>query len=145
MIRWLQKEDCEGRFNSSFFCHDENGGELSVYVKSPDLTECAEKCVEAFNTLSESMINEICEKLISCAKEGGINKKFKLPVLDHALDILNDCWFIALYVDMASQDDEVAYVVEGEGNWGETVGFVIRNNKVIYVGVDCFKYMKNVE
>lgn len=28
----------------------------------------------------------------------------------------------ALYVDMAGAEDEVGYVVEGEGDWGEPVG-----------------------
>lgn len=147
MIRWLQQEDGEGRFHSSFFRNDEKDDELIVYAnsQSSDPTECAEKCVEAFNHLAEPVIHEICEKLISCAKECGINEEFELPVLDRPIDILNACWFVALYVDMESKDDEVAYVVEGEGDWGEAVGFVIRNNQVIYVGADYFDYMENVQ
>lgn len=89
---------------------------MSVYVKSPNLAECAEKCVEAFNNLTDSDINEICEKIISCVKEGGIIEEFELPALDNALDILNYCWFTALYVNMLSKEDEIAYVVEGEGD-----------------------------
>lgn len=147
MINWLQQEDgvCEGSFKSNFFRDDENGDELSVYVQSPDLKECAEKCVEAFNNLTESEINEICKKIISCAKENGINEEFELPALDHALDILNYCWFTSLYVNMLSKEDEIAYVVEGEGDWGEIIGFAVKNNKVIYVGIDYFDYMKDEE
>ena len=72
MIFWLQQEDGEGRFNSKFFRNDENEDELIVYANSgsPDFMECAEKCVDAFNSLSEPVINEICQKLINCAQEG---------------------------------------------------------------------------
>lgn len=147
MINWLHQEDgaCEGSFKSDFFRDDENGDMLNVYAKSPDLAECAEKCVEAFNNLTESEISEICNKIISCAKEGGIDEEFELPALDNALDILNYCWFTALYVNMLSKEDEIAYVVEGEGDWGEVIGFVIENNEIIYVGTDYFDYMKDEE
>lgn len=147
MIHWLNQEEdfCEGTFQSKFFRDDENGDELTVYVKSPDLAECAEKCVEAFNSLTESEINEICKKIISCAKEGGINEEFELPSPANALDILNDCWFTALYVNMLSEEDEIAYVVEGEGDWGEVIGFAVENDKVTYVGVDYLDCMKDGE
>lgn len=145
MIRWLHQENGEGRFTSRFFRDDENNDELIVYANSssPDFMECAEKCVDAFNNLSKPLIHEICEKLINCAKEGGINEEFELPALDNALDILNYCWFVALYVDMESKDDEIAYAVEGEGDWGENIGFVINNDSVIYAGADYLDYMKN--
>lgn len=64
MIRWLQQEEGEGRFNSKF---------------------------EAFNQLSDSVINEIGEGLISCAKEGGLDEE--LSVLDSPLGIFRYCWF----------------------------------------------------
>ena len=147
MINWLHQEDgvCEGSFKSKFFRDDENGDELMVYAANPNLTGCAEKCVEAFNNLTESEINQICKEIINCAKEGGINEEFELPALDNALDILNYCWFTSLYVNMLSKEDEIAYVVAGEGNWGEVIGFAVKNNKVIYVGVDYFDYMKDEE
>ena len=146
MIRWLHQEDGEGRFNSKFFRNDENEDELIVYANSdsPDFIECAEKCVEAFNDLSKPVINEICKKLISCAKEGGgMNEEFELPAFDNALDILNYCWFMALYVDMGSKADEIAYAVEGEGDWGENIGFVINDGRVVYVGADYLDHMRN--
>ena len=36
MIRWLQQEDVEGRFNSKFFRNDEGGDEFIVYANSDD-------------------------------------------------------------------------------------------------------------
>lgn len=135
-----------GRFNSKFFRNDEGGDEFIVYVNSddPDFMESAEKCVDSFNSLSESVINEICQKLISCAQEGdGLDEEFELPALDNPLDILNYCWFMALYVDMKSIGDEIAYAVEGEGEWGENIGFVIKNDSVVYVGADYLEHMEN--
>ena len=147
MINWLHQEDgaCEGSFKSAFFRDDENGDMLSVYAKSPDLAECAEKCIEAFNNLTESEISEICKEIINCAKEGGIDEGFELPALDNDLDILKYCWFTALYVNMLSKEDEIAYVLEGEGDWGEVIGFAVNNNEVVYVGTDYFDYMKDEE
>lgn len=147
MIDWSHQEEgvCEGSFKSNFFRDDENGDVLSVGVKSPDLIECAEKCVEAFNNLTESDINEICKEIINCLKEDGIDEEFELPALENALDILNYCWFTSLYVNMLSPEDEISYVVEGEGDWGDVIGFVVNNNKVIYVGTDYFDYMREGE
>ena len=67
---------------------------------------------------------------------------FSSSVPDNALDILNYCWFTTLYVNMLSENDEIAYVVEGEGDWGDVVGFAVKNHKVIYVGADYFDYMR---
>lgn len=143
MIRWLNQEDevWEGSFESPFFRNDENGPEFCVSVNGPEQAECAEQCVEAFQHLSEAVIEEICEKLMVCAKEAGI----VFPVPENRLDVLKVCWFMALYVDMAHKEEEIAYVVEGEGAWGEAIGFVMRGDKVVYVGGEAyFDYMENV-
>ena len=144
MINWLHQEDgfCEGSFKSHVFHDEENGNELRVGVKSAALKGCAERCVEAFNNLSEPMINEICKEILNCAKECGMDEEYELPVPDNALDILNYCWFTTLYVNMLSENDEIAYDVEGEGDWGDVVGFAVKNHKVIYVGADYFDYMR---
>ena len=147
MINWLHQEEgfCEGSFKSNFFRDDENGDVLSIGVQSPDLIECAEKCVDAFNNLTESEISEICREIINCVKKDGIDEEFELPELENAIDILNYCWFTTLYVNMSNKEDEIAYVVEGEGDWGDAIGFIVKNNKVIYVGTDYFGYMKDGE
>ena len=149
MIDWLYEEEefCEGSFKikSKFFRHDENGDVLNVGCKSSDLMECAEKCVEAFNNLAESEINQICKEIINYVVESNKYEDYELPALENPLDILNYCWFTTLYVNMLSQEDEIAYVVEGEGEWGDVIGFVVNNNKIIYVGTDYFDYMKGEE
>ncbi|MDE6926133.1 MAG: hypothetical protein K2P59_12880 [Acetatifactor sp.] len=147
MIHWQHQEEgfCEGIFRSSFFRDDEGSDELGIGVKSPDLQECAEKCVEAFNNLTESAINEICKEIINCAQEGGMDEEFELPAPDHATDILNHCWFTTLYVNMSGREDEIAYVVEGEGEWGDVIGFAVKGDEVIYVGTEYLDYMEDGE
>ena len=44
---------------------------------------------------------------------------------------------------MGSKDDEIAYAVEGEGEWGESIGFYINNGSVVYAGTDYLDYMEN--
>lgn len=44
---------------------------------------------------------------------------------------------------MENKDDTIAYAVEGEGEWGENIGFYIDHDDVIYVGADYLEYMKN--
>ena len=146
MINWIHQEEgyCEGSFISAFFRDDENCNELVVCAKSPKLSECAEKCVEAFNSLSESEIKKICENIIISIKESGKDSYFDLSILDNPLDILNYCWFVTLYVDMLSLEDEIAYVMEGEGEWGSLIGFVINNGRIVYVGENYLDYIGNL-
>lgn len=75
--------------------------------------------MEAFNALPEAAVREICGQLAACAEEGGLDEA---DGLSDPQDILRYCWFAALYVDMEGAEDEVGYVVEGEGDWGEPGG-----------------------
>ena len=142
MINWthIEEEFCEGTFKSAFFRDDEGGDILQIGAKSHDLADCAEKCVEAFNALTQAEITEICDKIIECIKEDGLDDGFELP--ENSVDILESCWFTMLYVNMLSHDDNVAFVVEGEGDWGEVIGFAYDNGKLVYVGTDYFSCMK---
>ena len=138
MIYW-SNENGEGSFQSKFFQDDEYKHKLSIYINDDKLKECAEKCVESLNNLTDGMIDEICTQLWENVKD-----EFTLPKINDVREILNYCWFEALYVDLINDDDEIAYAVEGEGDWGTEVGFVIRDNKVIYAGIDYLDYIKNV-
>lgn len=142
MINWLnkQEESWEGIFKSSFFRNDENQQDLFIYIENPSIANYAEKCVESFNALSEATINEICTGIIKCAEQGGINEGFELPKLENVREILKYCWFVAIYVSVPDNEDSVSYIVEGEGEWGEVIGFVIDNDRLAYVGVDCFDH-----
>ncbi len=146
MITWQNEfeNNAEGTFKSKFFRNDEHGYEFSICVNDIALKDCAEKCIDSFDNLPEKVIAEICQMLIECAQTEGAEEGFELPELDNKIDILKYCWFNNLYVDMAGENDEIAYVVEGEGDWGLPVGFVIRNNQVVYAGGDYLDYIQNV-
>ena len=102
-----------------------------------DVTESQTLCSSVENT-------DYSITLVKSKKHENVKDEFTLPKINDVREILNYCWFEALYVDMINDDDEIAYAVEGEGDWGTEVGFVIRDNKVIYAGIDYLDYIKNV-
>ena len=139
MITWLRTgEIWEGLFKSSFFCNEDKERDLFVYIEDASAESYAEKCIEIFNSLSNSVIEKICEGLFECAKEGGINDDFELP--KNITDILDYCWFTTVYVSIPNDENDISFIVEGEGEWGEAIGFVIENGQLAYVGVDYFDY-----
>lgn len=124
----------EGTFTSRIF-RNENSAEMLIYFNSLDY---AEDCIEHFNSLSDDVIDEICHGLIeSCHLS---DEDFELPELENVRDILEYCWFTSMTVDVP-EDDGISYVIEGEGDWGEVVGFVIKNGILAYVGVDYEEYL----
>ena len=144
MIDWVHQEEgyCEGHFKSTFFRDDEKKDIFTVMSSNPDSNEYAEKCVEAFNNLTETIIYEICKEIIHHVKEEETYEGIELSSLDNPLDILNHCWFTTLYICATTNDNDIAYIVEGEGDWGNLIGFAIKNNMLVHVGDDYFDYME---
>ena len=136
IIKNLQKiapdeEILEGTFTSSFFSND-GDNELVVSIRNGDIIDYAEKCIEHFNSLSDDVIDKICEGIVeSCEEEYEIIS---------VRDILDYCWFYDMTVDVP-ENDGISYVIGGEGDWGETVGFVIENGSLVYVGIDFENYL----
>ncbi|MDE5854833.1 MAG: hypothetical protein K2H19_07205 [Ruminococcus sp.] len=131
------EEIMEGTFISNFF-HNEDVNELSVCIRNGEIIDYAEKCIEHFNSLSDDIIDEICHGLIeSCHLS---DEDFELPELENVRKILEYCWFTSMAVDVP-EDNRISYVIEGEGDWGEVVGFVIKNGSLAYVGVDYEEYL----
>lgn len=143
MIENLQKivpdeEILEGTFTSSFFSND-GEKELVVCIRNGGIIDYAEKCIEHFNSLTDDVIDEICHGLIeSCHLSD--DEDFELPELENVRDILDYCWFTSITVDVP-EDDGISYVVEGEGDWGEAVGFAIKDGSLVYVGDDYEQYL----
>lgn len=133
MIEWINKEfdSWEGVFKSRIFRDDEGGDELAVYIEHHSIADYAEKCIEALNSLSDSVVEKICKGIIKAAKEYG-----ELPEINDTLDILNYCWFTAVYISVPKNPKHLEYVVEGEGDWGDVIGFRMKNDKPVYIGVD---------
>lgn len=125
------EEILEGTFTSSFFSND-GEKELVVCIKNGDIIDYAEKCIEHFNSLSDDVIDEICDGILeSCIEEYEIIS---------VRDILEYCWFYDMTVDVP-EGDGISYVIGGEGDWGEVVGFVIKNGSLAYVGADYEEYL----
>lgn len=132
------EEVMEGTFTSRFFSSDE-GNELVICLRNGDIIDYAEKCIEHFNSLPDDVIDEICHGLIeSCHLSD--DEDFELPELKNVRDILEYCWFYDLTVDIP-ENDGISYTVGGEGEWGEVVGFVIKNGNLEYVGFDFEEYL----
>ncbi|MCR5122531.1 MAG: hypothetical protein K6B74_08950 [Ruminococcus sp.] len=140
LIKWADKrkkaaEDPDGEFESAVF-HNENNNVLGIYLMEGASRVYAEECVKSLNALPPKTVIEICKGIIKCAKDGGENKEFELPLLDNAKDILNYCWFTDVYAVKPKSSEMILYVVSGEGDWGETVYFAIGNETVAVVGAD---------
>ncbi|MDE5569445.1 MAG: hypothetical protein K2I82_02185 [Ruminococcus sp.] len=136
MIKNIEKiapdeEILEGTFKSNFFRSDIDD-ELSVCIRNSEIIDYAEKCIEHFNSLPDDVIDKICEGIIeSCEEE---------YELENVRDILEYCWFTSMAVDVP-ENDGISYVIDGEGEWGEVVGFVIKNGSLAYVGIDFEEYL----
>ena len=139
MIEWTnQSEHPEGVFKSNIFLNDAREPELSIFIESPDIAEYAEKCVESLNDLPDSAIADICDGIIKAAEEfGDDSEQYEI---ESPRDILKYCWFTAVYVSAPENEDDITYIVEGEGDWGEEIGFVIKNGEAVYVGIEYFDH-----
>lgn len=127
-------EIVEGVFQSKIF-QNELDDRLCIYLRNASVFDYAERCIAHFNSMSDELIDQICKNLIKSSENDSPDEEYELPELENVRDILKYCWFTSLTVDIP-QTDEVAYTVEGEGEWGECVGFIIRNGKLLYVGVN---------
>ncbi len=129
----------EGTFISRIFKND-GDDRLSVLFDDDTIKEYAEKCIEHFNNMPDEMVDLICSGIIKCAEAGGLDEEFELPEIENVRDILEYCWFTTMTVDI-SENDGISYVIEGEGDWGEVVGFVIKNGNLAYVGDEFEEYL----
>ncbi|MCM1505851.1 MAG: hypothetical protein NC177_01770 [Ruminococcus flavefaciens] len=121
----------EGSFTSRIF-KDYRDDRLLIYLEDETIQNYAERCIEHFNSMTDDMIDEICHWLIESCHLSDY-EDFELPELENVRDILDYCWFTTMIVD-TPKNDGISYTVEGEGDWGEVVGFVIKNGNVSYVG-----------
>lgn len=136
MIRFNYAPDGvgEGIFKSNYFKDDMGGDEFLVYIFNKTYADYAETCVRHFNRLSDEVINVICHHIILSAKQNHRNPGFVLPELKQNTDILNFCWFKAMIVSIPGDRSKASYVIQGEGDWGDVIGFVVTEDVVTYVG-----------
>lgn len=127
----------EGTFTSEIFPNDETQ-EMTIYIRNKSLMNYAKKCINHFNSMPDSMIDEICRRIIKNLKFIGAD--FELSEFENVRDILNYCWFTAMAVDIP-ENEEISYLIEGEGEWGEIVGIVVKNGSISYVGDNYYSYI----
>ncbi|MDE5862475.1 MAG: hypothetical protein K2H28_09825 [Ruminococcus sp.] len=127
----------EGTFTSEIF-PNEDTQEMTIYIRNKSLMDYAEKCINRFNSMSDDMVDEICRRIIKNLQFIGAD--FELSEFENVRDILNYCWFTTMIVD-TPKNDGISYIIEGEGEWGEVIGFVIKNGSLEYVGSDFEEYL----
>ena len=139
MINW---NNDEGTFESRFFLNENDDPELEIYVEKPlpEYYDHAERCAAALNSLPQDSIEKICRGILRSAKR---NNNSGLPLSDirNPADILRYCWFAAVYDVYRPQDkSRLMYIVEGEGDWGESIGFVMDGSELLYAGAEYFEF-----
>ncbi len=143
MITWTNKEDeaWEGEFKSLIF-HGVDDENLIVYIENPSAADYAERCAAFLNEMPEAAVNDICENIISIEKtdKDKLEKNFKMPELETPVDVLKYCWFGEVYVFVPQGENKISFCVEGEGEWGDNIGFVFENGRLVYVGNDAVNY-----
>lgn len=139
MIKWtIQKEEIwSGTFSSAFFRNENGSTEMEVCIDDGSVAEYAEKCIDSFNSLSEDIIPEICKGILRCMKKehaGAFLKRFRFR--RDPQKILAHCYFANIYINPPEDENKISYIVEGEGDWDDVIGFVINDGKLVYVGTD---------
>ena len=122
----------EGSFKSGYFKDDMGGNEFTVYIKDKSFQSYAEECIQHFNTLSESVINDICQKIVTYVEQDC--EDFDLPELEKTTDILNYCGFGSLEIGYPKH--RISYVIQGEGDWGEYFEVIIKDSIPVYAGAE---------
>lgn len=122
----------EGTFKSRYFRDDMGEDEFTVYFKGKSFLGYAEECVQHFNALPESVINDICQKIIEYVQQD--YEDFPLPAFGKPTEILNYCGFGSLEIGYPKHG--IAYVIQGEGDWGDSFEVIIKNGQPVYAGTE---------
>lgn len=139
MINWITKRDeyWSGTFLSSYFRNSDNNPEMEICIDNACVADYAEKCVFSFNHLTASDISKICKGILDCS--GRQNTRWKLNSFlwrRNPVAILDHCYFSSVYVNIPDDKNQISYIVEGEGEWEDVIGFVIHDGHLVYVGTD---------
>ncbi len=118
-----------GSFKSRIFRND-GTDEISVCLKNLSLADYAEKCIEHFNSMPDDMIDKICRSIA----------EYSTKEYENIRDILEYCPVFELVVD-TPENDEINYLAEGADDRGEIIGIVVKNSRLVYVGVDYGDYL----
>lgn len=130
----LATDDLVGEFRSRIFKDYKSDYDYITIYLTVNTIEYAEKCVEHFNNMPDEMVDAICK--------GVIKSSTQEYELENVRDILKYFCFDVMYT-LDSESDGIGYVVEGTGEWSKkTIGIVIKNSSLAYVGTDYLKYLQ---
>lgn len=132
-----------GTFRSRIFKNGENDI-LHVFLPNDTIKDYAEKCVEHFNNMPDKMVDIICKAIIKSTTND-------FSLLENSRDILKYCEFRQIRLHIP-KNDEVVYTADGLRDDGDDVSFIVRGNKVLYVGYLCnyspfesYDYYRNLD
>ena len=98
-----------------------NGAEMKVFFPN-NIKEYAEKCVQHFNNLSDTEMNELYSGIITSYEEyKKVNirtaRKLILPELKNKSDILSYCTFESMEIS-GQYDENPSYFIHAKSDWG---------------------------
>lgn len=129
----LATDDLVGEFRSMIFKDYKSDYDYITIYLTDKTIEYAEKCVEHFNNMPDEMVDAVCK--------GVIKSSIKEYDLENVRDILKHFCFDVMYT-LDSENGGISYVVEGTGEWSKkTIGIVIKNSTLAYVGMDYKEYL----
>ena len=97
-----------------------NGAEMKVFFPN-NIKEYAEKCVQHFNNLSDTEMNELYSGIITSYEEyKKVNirtaRKLILPELKNKSDILSYCTFESMEIS-GQYDENPSYFIHAKSDW----------------------------
>lgn len=136
MLRNLRETEygLEGEFDFSLF-----GTETNVFIDMEEpLLDYVNKCIENLNSLSDEIIDKLCEYTIRYCedyREYFEDEGIDIPKGIKGREILKYVKPVCLGIEEPDDEDIIGYSIELNVAWEEEHGmeWVIRDNKIMYV------------
>lgn len=122
-------------FESSRFSDGNKRCRIEVFADNPSLIGYAEKCITAFESISDEAFDRILSGLAAAFRESCIDKG---QGFSNERKVLSVCRSVTMYVCVPSDDSILLYVLECKGD-GAKSGFVMLEDSPVYIGKDYFQ------
>lgn len=121
-------------FESSRFSDGNQRCRIEVFADNLSLIGYAERCITAFESISDEALDRILSGLADVFRESGIEK---VQSIANEREVLSVCRSVSMYVCVPNDDSRLLYVVECKADGGK-VGFVMLEDNPVYIGKDYF-------
>lgn len=142
MLKWTNpvndinyNEIQRAEFESSRFCDGNRRCRIEVFADNPSLIGYAERCITAFESISDEAFDRIMLGLADDFRESGIEK---VQSIANEREVLLLCRSVTMYVCVLNDDSRLLYVVECKAD-GAKSGFVCFEDSPVYIGKDYFQ------